>query len=307
MSWAALPLLLLRWLKMSQTKIPASVALWRQLLAALSALALVSWSSAGRVRASLRDAIKAPRSLLTRGSALSSAVLLQQARRRDPNVTLDELSATRLIASELGSGSPQEWAVIVDAELNRAEKKGKTLTDHLTGGTGMYGPQGGIRSAATRRNGSLQHLAAARAVLSGDARGISRGAVRFFDPRAQDKLHRRFKRGKTGDRVFSCQALGTLKAWAFDLPQCKAGRRCCADGLPTVAAKPGRNPQEWIGPVPGVDAFRLMAFRDAELGDSHSASHAAAAAVIRKRQGLPALLDDPMIQVGALVALAVLL
>lgn len=292
---------------MSASKKMASGALWLRPWAALWALVSGSWSSAAPVRVSLRDALSAPRTLLTRGRALNSAVLLQQAKTRDAAITLDELSAARLIASERSSGTPTEWACIVDAELNRAQAKGKTLTDHLTGGTGIYGPQGGKRPAATRRNAQRRHLVAARAVLSGEARGISRGAVRFFDPSAQDRLHRRFKAGKTGDRVFSCQARGTLDAWSFDFPSCKKGRRCCADGLPPVAVKPGPNPQAFVGDIPQVDAYRLMLFKPSELGDAHTKAHADAAAIIRARSGLPALLDSKSLQLGALVALAILL
>lgn len=244
---------------------------------------------------------------ITTGKQLGALALLEQARSRGFNLTLDELSGSRLIASEHGSGSFEEMCCIIDAELNRSKARGMSLTDHLTGKTGVYGPQQGIRKASTRLNSRVRHLEAARAVLSGDQRGISRGAVRFFDPRTQDRQNAKFRAGATGTKVHSCQSLGTLRAWSFDLP--KAGKFRCdiATGLPDPDDKPGPRPQEFVGKIPGVDAYRLMCFRPSKYGAEHTARFQEAAEIINSRSGLGSLLDDPAFQFLALLVLAVAL
>lgn len=272
--------------------------------------------------ASLKDATLARRTKVTTGAGQNPEQLLRvaNARRADssPEITLDELTASRLIASEHPRGSVTDWACIVDAEVNRAARKRVSLTRHLIGKTGTYGPQGRARPAATRQNSTEQHLLAARAVLSGSARGISRGAERFFDPRTQNGQNRKFRRqvdaGIKPDRVHSCKALGTLKAWSFDLPSCSVEesgktrkRRCCSNSLPPENGKPGPKPEEWVGPIPGVDAFRLMLFKPSELGDFHTQRFEEASAIIRAKSGLPSLLDSPATHLVALLALGVLL
>ena len=72
----------------------------------------------GRITSSTRDRFDTVQE--------SPRELLAQARRRvDDSITLDELTGARLIASELSRGTPEEMAAIVDAELNRSERKGR--------------------------------------------------------------------------------------------------------------------------------------------------------------------------------------
>ena len=112
----------------------------------------------------------------------SPAQLLAQARKRVPGITLEEMTAARLIASEHGSGTETEWAAIVDAELNRAESKGKPLTDHLTS-AGTYGKQGGRygkgkkRPASTRKDPTRAHRAHARSLAGPFRSGSGRSTV----------------------------------------------------------------------------------------------------------------------------------
>lgn len=290
---------------MSQNKRQAPEALQRRPLAALLGLRWLWYFLRGLVSNSLDAAVLRARTTpLTSGAGLHAASLLVEAQRVDPKVTLDELTGARLISSEHGSGSPAEMACIIDAELNRAARKQKTLTDHLTGGTGIYGPQGGRRPAATRRNATLKHLAAARMVLTGGERGISKNAERFFDPRAQDRLHGKYKAGATGGRVYSCRALGTLKAWSYDLPEC-GPHRCCADGMPPKKDS-GPKPEKWTGPIQGVDAYRLMLFAPSEYGARHDAIYEAAQRVILTRSGMASFIDSPVAKLFALLALAAL-
>lgn len=198
--------------------------------------------------------------------------LLAQAHAIDPRTTLDELAAARLIASERGDGTVTEWACIVDAELNRAAAAGRSLFDSLTRGHG-FGPQGAQRPASTRLDPHEGHLAAARLVIAGEARGIARGAVRFFDPATQDAL----ARGKPA----RCDALAILTRWSYGYAM---RGECVLD-----TSKPGAdNPtQAWVGPIPGVDAWRLMLFAPMAFADpQHVARYQAALAVIQVGRGL---------------------
>jgi hypothetical protein len=194
-------------------------------------------------------------------------VLLAQARRFDAELSLDEYAAARLAASEHGSGSFEELCAIIDAELNRSRWNDQSLFASLTW-HGTFGKQGGRRRASTRLDPHERHVEAARAVLrSGERRGISQGAVRFFDPRTQLAL---FRAGK------ACDPLVVLERWSFDYPwlgkPCRLNRR-----------RPGRELQEWVGNIPGVDAMSLLLMRPAESGVEHQARFEAARDLIRER------------------------
>lgn len=244
----------------------------------------------------LEDIARAPRTLLTRSKSLDPDELLAEARRVDSDVTLDELTAARLAASEHGRGSPAELACIIDAGVNGAEAAGESLTDHLTDKRGQYGPQDGSRPASTRLNANLRHLAAARAVLAGgELAGIALGARRFFSPQSQDAQHRAWKFGMSR-KVHSCSALGLLTAWSYARPKCANGRRCCDGGMPP-SRPDGAHPESWVGPIEGVNPYVLMLIRPSAYGPQHDALYQQAAAVIRSGSG-QVLLDG-----AALVAL----
>jgi hypothetical protein len=235
------------------------------------------------VLAELAAIAAAPARLLTRSASLDPTYLLAEARGSDRDVTLDELTAARLVASEHGRGTPIEMACVVDAELNRATAAGKTLTRHAAP-TGQYGRQEGVRPASTRLNPTLRHLTVARCVLRGQLRGVARGAHRFWNPLQQERSYRDFKAGKV-DHPHSCSALGLLRAWSFDLRPCRKGRRCCDDGQPPVG-NPGPNTEGWVGPIGGVDAMRLMLMKPMKVGDDHTRAFESARDLIVK--GLPA-------------------
>jgi hypothetical protein len=226
----------------------------------------------------------APRGRLTRSTVHRGAVrespaaLLAAARvaARDPSITLDELTGARLAASEYGGGSLVELATIVDAEVNRAEKAGRSLFESLTRGAGFGRQgQGSKRPASTRLDPEFRHLWAARAVLVGMARGISRGAVAFFNPSVMDKAHAAWKSGK-GTIPTSCDAMGLLELWSFDRP------RLGDSGCPFDATKVGPNTRAWVGPVEGVDPWRLMLMKPAATGAEHFGAYVAAREVIEK-------------------------
>lgn len=249
--------------------------------------------------AGLADIAAAPRRALHAVStSLDVAVLLALAQKAEPGITADVYAAARLVASEHGNGTPAEMACIVDAELNRARRRGQSLTRHVTGGSGAFGPQGEKRPASTRLAPTWRHVAVARGVLGGELRGVALGAERFFNPRQQDASFRLYKSGKS-KHVHTCSALGLLRAWAFDLRPCKPGRRCCDDGNPPID-NPGRNTEAWVGEIAGVDAYRLMLMEPRPLGDDHTAAFEAARNIILRRTGPgPVLVATlPLVLVG---------
>ncbi len=199
----------------------------------------------------------------------SPATLLAQARRYDASISLDELTGARLIASEHSTGTFSECACIVDAELNRARRRGRSLYESLTY-RDTFGKQGKHRLASTRRDPKMRHLLAARAVLSGKHRGISRGATRFFDPLAMERMNRRFRAwlagGKVGDKPpsVSCDALTLLEVWSFDYAK-KGGYRCPPDRTRT-----GRHPLAWVGPIYAVNPLKLLLMKPLARGPEHT-------------------------------------
>ena len=211
----------------------------------------------------------------------SPSVLLTQAARFDVHIDFDELTGARLIASEHASATFTEAACIVDCELNRAERRRRTLYRSLTHAD-TFGKQGRKRPASTRRDPRYRHVLAARAVLTGKARGIARGATRFFDPVAMEAMHRKYRRwvegGRQGKRpsVVSCDALTLLEAWSFDLGRGSTGNRC-----PPDRSKHGRHTLAWVGPIPGVDALRLFLMKPLPIGAMHTRHYEAARALLR--------------------------
>jgi hypothetical protein len=204
---------------------------------------------------------------------------LEEARAVFPDLTLDEYTMARVINSEHGSGSAVELVAIGDADANKAAATGKSIFQHATNGAG-YGAQGASRPVSSARAPGPRHVVAAVAVLRGPARGIARGARRYFDPREMNRGHLAYKSG-TSDKVLSCSALGLLEAWTFARPQC--GRnRCCANGLP-VAGPNGSGQEEWVGPIPGIEPYELMLMRPATA--QQSALYAEARRVIETRGG----------------------
>lgn len=199
----------------------------------------------------------------------SPASLLAQARALVPDLTLDEYTAARLAASEHARGTLVELAAIVDAEVNRATRRRRSLFEHLTGGAqGTYGRQGrtpaGTRVASTRRDPHERHVRAALAVLrTGTMRGVSQGAERFFDPRAQLA---QWNAGR------SCHPLTILTRWSYGYPFQPGGGRDARGrrGCPLDTRRPGTRPLAWVGPIAGIDAVELMLFRPTPLGDEHT-------------------------------------
>ncbi len=201
----------------------------------------------------------------------SAAELVGQARVLIPDLTLDEYTAARLVASEHGSGSMIEMAAIIDAELNHAERRGRNLFESLTW-KNSFGKQGSRRRASTRLDPYEIHVKVARDVLSGDRRGISQGATQFFDPRVQLAMAAEGK---------ACAPLVILERWSFDFPWLvEAGKR---KGCELDRRKQGKGLMEWVGEIGGIDPTRLMLLRPALPGPEHVKRYLAAKELIETR------------------------
>jgi hypothetical protein len=185
---------------------------------------------------------------------------LDDARHVIADLSMDEYALARVLASEYAGGTPTELCCIGDAECNEAKARGRTLADHITAGTGAWGSQGSAgagdrkRPMSSARAPGPRHVRAAVALTRGPwnllpsalapARGIAQGARRYFDPRSQissaDSSH--------------CHPLIVLERWTYDLPWA---------GTCVLGTTRGRDQQEWVGPIKGVDAYQLMLFRPA--------------------------------------------
>lgn len=191
----------------------------------------------------------------------------------DPGLTLDEYTLARMVYSEHARGSAVELCCLADAGFNKARADGSSLYQYATGGLG-FGGQGGARQVSTARAPTPRHIKAALAVLRRrpwmgipglappPARGIARGARRFFDPRAQLALHRQ-------DPVKNCPPLAILERWCFGKPWFiandgeRARARAAGDPRGCALSGAGRPVEEWVGPIEGVDPYELMLLRPA--------------------------------------------
>ncbi len=225
---------------------------------------------------------------LTRSTVVKGTVqeppyeLLARACQIDPFINMGELTGARLAKSEHGKGSFTELCCIVDSELNRARMKKISLFRSLTKNN-RFGKQERGRPASTRLDPTMRHLLAARAVLRGDARGVSRGSTRFFDPLSMEWQHRKYRKwlegGKQGKKpgIVSCDALGLLEVWCFDYG--KKGKNRC----PPDRSRRGRDTLAWVGPIPGVDPGRLTLMKPMRPGPEHTRRYEAARDLLRRR------------------------
>ncbi len=203
---------------------------------------------------------------------------LAEARREvDARLSEDEYTLARIIGSEHFSGSPMELLCIGDADCNKASDQGLSITAHATRGNG-YGPQGEgnpKRPVSTTRPPAPRHVLAALALLRGfnfwgiplpwsgaPARGISKGARRYWDPKAQRDLNRQHGPAKY------CKPLTHLERWCF-------GRDVVSrEGGDCQLGGPRRPVEEWCGPIVGVNPWVLMLMRPASIMHAFNYSEA---------------------------------
>ncbi len=167
---------------------------------------------------------------------------------RAEEITDDVYTLSRVLGSEHFSGRPVELCCLADAGANKAQAAGQSLHQYATGGAG-YGSQGGARQVSTARMGGPRHVLAALAVVGpgGPARGISQGARRYFDPKAQLALLAQY------GIAHYCPPDVILKRWTYDLSW--GSERC------SLKTARGSHQEEWVGPIDGVDPYQLMLMR----------------------------------------------
>ncbi len=128
-------------------------------------------------------------------------------------------------------------------------------------------------------------------MLSGEAKGISNGAIVYFDPLCQYRMH------KKDPRRHSCSATTLVKAWTYDLGR-QGTARCPSND------RKGPNQKEWVGPIPGVDPTRLMLLRPATSEqDKRFAQSYAICEAVEKGLEIPIFDKSVSPQAGILVAL----
>lgn len=193
------------------------------------------------------------------------ALLAQSRRRMGPSWTLDDDALARVMSSERGDGPVAEQLAIGDADINRARRAGVSVFDHATGRTKRYGRQGKPRPVSTARDAYVRQGRMVQ-LLRGEARGIARGAIQYFDPRTQ------YLQWLAGRAV---HPLVVLERWCFNKPW--AGERA-RDSKGRQLAELGDAPKGtsgkliWVGAIDGVDPWRTLLLRPC------SSKNAAAAA-----------------------------
>lgn len=201
------------------------------------------------------------------------ATLLDAARRIGGAMTLDEYTLARIIASEMGSGSPEELLCVGDCDLERARRKGRSVFEHATGGTGRYGSQKAPRPVATSRDPYVRQLRAVRILLgAGGARGIARGGTQYYDPKTQLALWRDGR---------ASHPLVILDRWTYARPWKTRGRDAEGRMVDTLG-DPGElaDQLEWCGPIDGVNAWELMLFRRRTTASYQASAYEDARALI---------------------------
>jgi hypothetical protein len=72
--------------------------------------------------------------------------------------------------------------------------------------------------------------------------------------------------------------------------------------MPPTDKESGRKTEAWVGPIDGVDPFRLMLMEPHELGALHDARYLAADAILIARSKLPRLMRSPGAHLALLFA-----
>lgn len=112
----------------------------------------------------------------------------------------DVEAAARMLASEAARGSQALHIELIHSQL-RARKKGQSLFDRITAGSG-WGPQGerapggGERPVATTESATPALRQLAREVLDGAHPSVLPGARKFFEPAVQDRVFAIAERGR---------------------------------------------------------------------------------------------------------------
>jgi hypothetical protein len=120
-------------------------------------------------------------------------------------------------------------------------------------------------------------------VFSGKARGVSRGAIQFFDPLAMARRHREHRQWVDAGRIgkplepTSCDPLVLLELLSFDY-----GRHTTGDPCPPDRSRQGPHTLAWVGPIAGVDPLRLLLMKPMPRGVQHRRRYQAAYELVQR-------------------------
>lgn len=209
----------------------------------------------------------------------SPEVLLAQAQRVVPGITADEYSLARVIASEAGSRPEAEQLVIAACDSNRARSARLSLLAHIARG-GKYGAQGtGGRLQSSRLDPTEQHARLAMRVVR-EKLDPTGGAEIYFNPAVQWRCHTHPREcSVVGELNRNQSPEAVVRSWSYIMERRSCGRDAseryvCVYGPPT-----GRRNQ-WVGPIRGIDPWRLMVFRRGADEATHEERTRAALEVI---------------------------
>lgn len=208
------------------------------------------------------------------------AALLEQARRKVPDLDLNTYTLARVVASEFGSGPYPAQLAIADADATRARTAGRSIHNHATGGGTTYGRQGyNGRPVSTSLDPTMDHVAVARAALASP--GFARGATFYFDPRTQYSCWSQplkcIPKGTSQPNRLQ-HPLAILESWSFK----KTRKGCARDEKNryycTYGERTGRAAQ-WVGQINGINPYDLMLFKP-KADDDHEEMTAQAKRII---------------------------
>lgn len=238
--------------------------------------------------------------------------LLAAARRvAGDSLTLDEYTLARVIASEGGREPRAHQLAIGDADITRAAAAGRSIYQHATGGSGRYGrqgypPGGPKRPVSTTQDPTTDHLAVARELLGGRA-GWTGGATAYFNPAVQYSCWAHptscVPADVAGAKNRNQHPLDVLEKWAYARSATNCGRDTSDRYRCTLGPKSSTGGMTWVGPLNGVDAYRLMLFRPTRSAD-HEQRTAQARLVITSGiagRSAPAVVAE-QIGIGGLIA-----
>jgi hypothetical protein len=155
---------------------------------------------------------------------------------RRAGIDRNTYALARCIRSEEGSRPAEYLLAVAEMVRNKAKRKGREIYQHLVFSTspayhfthGRYGEQRG-RSASTRQDPQQRHLAAAQAALLGASDFLPSNATTWFGPKLQDS-------GKQGTHSLNYDAVEIARKW-------------------------GDDKLHWIGPLPGIDSYKFVVFK----------------------------------------------
>lgn len=177
-------------------------------------------------------------------------------------LSMEVYAIARNIASEAGSGSATEKAIIAEVAFNRARHEGWTLGRVLMKDGTRFGRQRGQNPAvSTRRNPRWEDMVAAELVASGLVSELAAGATHYWSPRTIDWMH-----GEGRHRDDRWSLYERWSKWAG-----------------------------WVGPIAGIDHNRQF-LMDASLDDAERRRRYPVGAAALEAARAPAVATAPVCQ-----------